>query len=103
MTSASAALPRPKNKWATPAQVCAIIAFLLDPTLILSILAIVFGALGLAKAKELGGLGRSKSFSALILGVIKIVIAIVVAALLIASVLNNPCGAATECLIGSPA
>jgi type II secretory pathway pseudopilin PulG len=50
---------------------------------ILAILAIIFGAIGMSRAKKQGGRGKGAALAGLILGIVGIVLAIIVVAMLI--------------------
>ncbi len=68
--------PNPNNGMAVAALVLGILTFVcLGP--IAGILAIVFGFLGMKKAKELGGTGKGMALAGLILGAVGTIIAII--------------------------
>ncbi len=59
-----------KNGMATAALVLGIVALLLDVLLVPTVLAIVFGAIGISRAGTRGGLGRARAIVAIVLGVV---------------------------------
>lgn len=76
---------RPVNSKASTARVLAVVSLLINPFMILSILAIVFGAQGQAEAKRLeaGGYGRiggGSATAAIVIGVVSCVLFVILVA-----------------------
>ncbi|MFF1633853.1 DUF2510 domain-containing protein [Leifsonia sp. NPDC058248] len=79
------AVAAPTNKKATTALVLALVSLLVNPVMILSILAIVFGAQGRGEAEHLGRSGFGKvgmaaSTWAIVLGIVGCVLFVVIVA-----------------------
>lgn len=81
-----------RNGWATAGLVLGIIAPLLDPAFIPTVLAVVFGALGVAAAERLGGLGRRKAIAAIVLGLVAIPAQVGLLLLLTHATSHTACG-----------
>ncbi|HEY1616213.1 MAG TPA: hypothetical protein VGG25_01270 [Streptosporangiaceae bacterium] len=68
---------RQRNGFAIASLVCAIAQVLLFILPLLALLAIIFGAIGISKARNMAGVGRGMSLTGLILGCLGMVLFVV--------------------------
>jgi hypothetical protein len=66
-------MARQRNGFAIAALVCAIAQVLFFILPLFALLAIIFGAIGVSKAKSMGGVGRGMGLTGLILGCVGMV------------------------------